>query len=337
MKIKCMLVGAAAVLGLAGMAGAQSLNAAGASFPDPIYEKWFQEFKAARKVQVNYQPNGSGAGINQLQAGTVDFGASDAPMTDEEMAKVKSKPLHFPTVLGAVVVTYNLPSVKTDLKLTAEVVARIYMLKISKWNDPQIAALNPGVALPKGDIVVAHRSDPSGTTFIFTDFLTKASPEWAKTVGKAGKQPKWPGGMGQPQNQGVAGFVKQNEGAIGYVELGYVLENHMQSALIQNASGTFVKATLESVTAAAAGAAKTMPADFRVSITNGPGKDSYPIASFTWMLIPSKFADAKKKQAVADFLNWMLTTGQKDCAGLGYAPLPKEIVAAETKQIAQIQ
>lgn len=329
---------AMAAFGLTGVAAAQSLNAAGASFPDPIYEKWFQEIKSAKGVQINYQPTGSGAGISQLQAGTVDFGASDAPMTDDELSKSKIKPLHFPTVLGAVVVTYNLPSIKTDLKMNADVIAKIFMVQIKKWNDPAIAKLNPGVKLPAADIVVCHRADSSGTTFIFTDYLSKASPDWEKNMGKGSKTPKWHGGtMGQAQNQGVAGFVKQTEGAIGYVELGYVLENHMQSALVQNSAGDFVKAGLDTVSGAAAGAASTMPADFRMSITNGPGKNAYPISSFTYLLIPSKIPDGKKKAAIVDFLNWMLTTGQKDCAGLGYAPLPKEIVAKETKQISQIQ
>ena len=339
MKIsRRMVLVTMAALGLTGVAAAQSLNSAGASFPDPIYELWFQKFKAAKSIQVNYQPQGSGAGISQLQAGTVDFGASDAPMTDEEIAKCKVKPLHFPTVLGAVVVTYNLPSVKQDLKMSADVVAKIFMLQIKKWNDPQIAKLNPGVKLPGDEIVVCHRADQSGTTFIFTDFLAKASPEWEKVVGKPSKNPKWPSGtMGQPLNQGVAGFVKQTENSVGYVELGYVLENHMQSALVQNASGEFVKASLDTVTAAAANSAKAIPDDFRVSIANPPGKDSYPIASFTWMLIPSKIPDPAKRKAIAEFLNWMLTTGQADAGGKGYAPLPKAVVTREIKQISQIQ
>jgi len=246
--------------------------------------------------------------------------------------------LHFPTVLGAVVMAYNLPSIHQDLRFTPQLIADIYMMKVKKWNDPQIARANPGVKLPATDILVIHRAEGSGTTFIFTDFLTKTIPEWAKNVG-ANQSPHWPGGLGQKGNEAVAGMVKQTEGAIGYVELAYVLQNHMQSGVVQNADGQFVRAGLDTVTAAASGAARSMPADFRVSITNAPGRTSYPISSFTWMLIPSTIPDAKKKDAITNFLHWMLTDGQKIApeAPLYYAPLPKEIVAREMKQIGEIK
>jgi phosphate transport system substrate-binding protein len=257
-------------------------------------------------------------------------------MTDEETKKCKIKPLHFPTVLGADVVTYNLATVKQPLKMDAPTIAGIFLLKISKWNDPAIAKLNPGVKLPGDDIVVVHRSEGSGTTYIFTEYLTKTSPEWAKGPGTS-KQPKWPGGIGQQGNEAVAGYVKQTPGAVGYVELGYVLQNHMQSAVLKNANGEWIQATTESVTAAAAAAAKTMPADFRVSITDAKGKGAYPISSFTWLLIPSRVPDAAKKAAIIGFLKWMLTDGQKYCAELGFAPLPKSVVDQEMKQIPQIQ
>jgi phosphate transport system substrate-binding protein len=326
-----------AVLGLSGAGMAQSLNGAGATFPNAIYTKWFEEYRKAHpKVEINYQSIGSGGGVTAITNQTVDFGASDAPMSDAEIAKVKIHPLHFPTVLGADVVTYNLPKVKQPLKLDPATVAAIFMLKITQWNDPKIAASNPGVQLPKDDIVVAHRAEASGTTYIFTEYLSKVSPEWAKGPG-TGKQPKWPGGLGQQGNEGVAGFVKQTPGAIGYVELGYVLQNHMQSALLKNANGEWVEATTASVTAAAAAAATTMPADFRVSITDAKGKGAYPDSSFTWLLIPSKIENAAKKAVIVDFLKWMLTTGQQYCANLGFAPLPKSVVDMEMKQIGQIQ
>lgn len=328
---------ATSLVGLAGMASAQSLNGAGATFPNAIYTKWFQEYhKLHNKVEINYQSIGSGGGITQLTAGTVDFGASDAPMSDAEIAKMKVHPLHFPTVLGADVVTYNLPSVKQPLKLDGETISRIYLMKITKWNDPAIAKLNPGVKLPGDDIVVIHRSEGSGTTYIFTEYLSKVSPEWAKGPG-TNKQPKWPGGLGSQGNEGVAGMVKQTPAAIGYVELGYVLLNHMQSALVKNAAGEWVSATTQSVTAAAAAAAKTMPADFRVSITDAKGNGAYPASSFTWLLIPSKIDNAAKKAVIVDFLKWMLTDGQKYCAELGFAPLPKSVVDLEMKQISKIQ
>ncbi len=258
-------------------------------------------------------------------------------MTDEEIAKVRSKPLHFPTVIGGDVAAYNLPGVSQQLKLTPEVLAGIFLLKIGKWNDPQIAALNPGVKLPNQDILVVHRSDGSGTTYVFTDYLSKISPAWKSGPG-ASQSPKWPGGLGQSGNDGVAGTIKQTPGSIGYVELTFVLQNKgMQYAQLRNASGEFVNASVDSLTAAAAAAAKSMPADFRVSITNAAGKGAYPIASFTWLLIPSKINDAKKRDAIVAFLKWMLADGQKTAPPLGYAPLPNEVVAKELKQISLIQ
>jgi len=317
------------------LVSAQAINGAGATFPYPIYGKWFEEFRQKNpSIEINYQSKGSGAGIAQLTEGTVDFGASDMPMKDEQIAALKVKALHFPTVLGGVVPTFNLPGV-TELKFSSEVMAGIFLGKITKWNDPKIAKANPGVKLPATDVIVVHRADGSGTTFVFTDYLSKISPEWKAGPG-SNTSIKWPTGVGQQGNEGVAGMVKQTPGAVGYVELIYALKNKMEYGSVQNAAGVYLRANLESVTAAAAGAAKSMPADFRVSITNAPGKDAYPIASFTWLLIPTRIEDAKKRTALVSFLKWMLADGQKDCAALGYAPLPKEVVARELKQIAQI-
>jgi phosphate transport system substrate-binding protein len=316
---------------------AQSINADGATFPYPIYSKWFEEFRQAHpSIEINYQSIGSGGGIQQLTAGTVDFGASDMPMKDAQIAALKIKPLHFPTVLGGLVPTYNIPGVSQDLKFTPETLSAIYLGKITKWNDPQLVKDNAGAKLPASDIVVVHRSDGSGTTFVFTDYLSKVSPQWKSQVG-ANTSVKWPVGTGQKGNEGVAGMVKQTPGAIGYVELIYAVQTHLNYGLMRNSAGVFLKADFNSVTAAAAGAAKDMPSDFRVSITNAPGKTAYPISSFTWMLIPSDIPNAAKRKAIVEFLQWMLTTGQKDCAGLGYAPLPKEVVAKEMKQMAMIK
>lgn len=323
----------------AGVSGgsAQQITAAGATFPAPIYQKWFDEYhKMHGDVQVNYQSIGSGAGIQQLTSGTVDFGASDMPMTDEQVSKLKVHPLHFPTVLGADVPTYNIPGVTAELKFSGETLADIFLGKIKKWNDPALMKDNPGAKLPNEDIVVVHRSDGSGTSFIWTDFLSKVSPEWKSKVG-ANTSVSWPTGLGGKGNEGVAGTVKQTPDSIGYVELIYAVQNKMPYGSVKNSSGSFVKASLESVSAAAAGASKEMPADFRVSITNPPGKNAYPISSFTWMLIPSHIPDANKAKAVKAFLQWMLADGQKMTGALAYAPLPKEVVAKETKQIAQIQ
>ncbi len=338
MRISTLVWLAFGVLLLSGSACfAQTLiNGAGATFPYPIYSKWFDEFhKQHPDIQINYQSIGSGGGIRQLQAGTVDFGASDQPMTDEMLAKAAVKPLHFPTVLGGVVPTYNIPGVSADLNFTPEALAGIYLGQVKKWNDPQIAKANPGVRLPDDAIVVIHRSDGSGTTFIWTDFLSKTSPEWKGKV-SAGTAVQWPVGLGAKGNEGVAGLVKQTPGAIGYVELIYAIQNKMAYGKVRNAAGVFVKADLASVTAAAAGAANNMPADFRVSITNAPGKQAYPIASFTWLLIPAQIQDATKKKYIAEFLNWMLGPGQQMTQSLSYAPLPAQVAAKELKAISEI-
>jgi len=316
--------------------GQTTLNGAGATFPNPIYSKWFSEYhKLHADVQVNYQPIGSGGGIRQLTAGTVDFGASDMPMTDKQLQEAKAKILNIPTVLGAVVPAYNIPGVSGEVKFTPEALAEIFLGRITKWNDKAITSVNPGVNFPDKAIIVVHRTDGSGTTFIWTDYLSKVSPDWKSQVG-SDTSVKWPIGMGGPHNEGVAGLIRQLSGSIGYVELIYAVQNNIAYGSVRNSSGAFVKATLEGVTAAAASAPK-MPADFRVSITNAPGKDAYPISSFTWLLIPSKFADAAKRDVVKDFLKWALTDGQQYCEALAYAKLPKEVVAKEMKAIAQIQ
>jgi phosphate transport system substrate-binding protein len=319
------------------IAPAQQIQAAGATFPAPIYQKWFDEYhKAHADIAVNYQSIGSGAGIQQLTAGTVDFGASDMPMTDEQISKLKVHPLHFPTVLGADVPTYNIPGLTQELKFSGETLAGIFLGTIKKWNDPMIMKDNPGAKLPAEDVVVVHRSDGSGTSFIWTDFLSKVSPEWKSKVG-ASTSVSWPVGLGGKGNEGVSGTVKQTPYSIGYVELVYAIKNNMPSAAVKNQAGVYVKASLETVSSAAAGAAKEMPADFRVSITNPQGKNAYPISSFTWMLIPSQIPDAGKAKAIKAFLQWMVTDGQKMTGDLAYAPLPKEVVAKETKQIAMIK
>jgi phosphate transport system substrate-binding protein len=319
------------------IAPAQQIQAAGATFPAPIYQKWFDEYhKAHADVAVNYQSIGSGAGIQQLTAGTVDFGASDMPMTDEQISKLKVHPLHFPTVLGADVPTYNIPGLTQELKFSGETLAGIFLGTIKKWNDPMIMKDNPGAKLPAEDVVVVHRSDGSGTSFIWTDFLSKVSPEWKSKVG-ASTSVSWPVGLGGKGNEGVSGTVKQTPYSIGYVELVYAIKNNMPSAAVKNQAGVYVKASLETVSSAAAGAAKEMPADFRVSITNPQGKNAYPISSSTWMLIPSQIPDAGKAKAIKAFLQWMVTDGQKMTGDLAYAPLPKEVVAKETKQIAMIK
>ncbi|MGZ4858524.1 MAG: phosphate ABC transporter substrate-binding protein PstS, partial [Candidatus Angelobacter sp.] len=279
-------------------------------------------------IQINYQSIGSGGGIKQLQTGTVDFGASDGPMTDEQLAQTPGKVFHIPTVLGADVPMYNIPGVTGELKFTPDVLADLFLGKIKKWNDPRLAKANPGVKFPDTDIVVVHRSDGSGTTYIFTDFLSKVSSEWKDKVGK-GTSVNWPVGLGGKGNEGVAGTVKQTEGSIGYVELIYAVQNNMPYGSVQNPAGNFVKASLDSVTAAAA-SVKDMPDDFRVSITNAPGKDAYPISSFTWLLVPAEWSDAGKEKAFVDFLNWMIDKGQTMTSALSYAPLPK-VVAQKVK------
>lgn len=299
------------------------LNGAGATFPYPMYSKWFSEYhKAHPEIQINYQSIGSGGGIRQVSAGTVDFGASDGPMTDQQLNDAGRKIYHLPTVLGAVVPAYNVPGVKSELKFSGKLLGDIFLGKVTTWNDPAIAKLNPGVTLPNTPIVVAHRSDGSGTTYIFTDYLSKVNQDWQNGPGK-GTSVKWPAGLGAKGNEGVAGLIRQMEGAIGYVELIYALQNKISYGVVQNASGAFVKASLESTTAAAASA--KMPPDFRVSITNAPGKDAYPISSFTWLLVPAQWKDANKGKIMVDFLNWMLDQGQSMTASLDYAPLPKDV------------
>ena len=313
-----------------------TLNGAGATFPYPMYSKWFSEYhKLHPDIQINYQSIGSGGGIRQVINGTVDFGASDGPMTDDMLKEAKSKILHMPTVLGADVPAYNIPGVNVELKFTPEALAGIFLGKITKWNDKAITSVNPGVSLPDRDIIVVHRSDGSGTTYIWTDYLSKVSPEWQSAVGK-GTSVKWPMGLGGKGNEGVAGSIRQLQGSIGYVELIYAVQNNITYGSVKNAAGNFVKASLESVTAAAASAPK-MPADFRVSITNAPGKDAYPISSFTWLLIPAQSKDAAHGKILADFLNWMVTDGQRMTAALSYAPLPAGVVEKEKEAIKQVR
>jgi len=304
--------------------GQTTVNGAGATFPNPMYQKWFSEYhKAHPDIQFNYQSIGSGGGIRQVLAQTVDFGASDGPMTDEQLSQAKTKILHIPTVMGAVVPAYNVPGVSGELKFTPEVLAGIFLGKITTWNDPAIAKANPGVSLPNQSIIVVHRSDGSGTSYIFTDYLSKVSSEWQNGPGK-GTSVKWPVGLGGKGNEGVAGMIRQMQGGIGYIELIYAVQNKIDYGSVKNAGGAFVKASLESVTAAAA-SVKSMPADFRVSITNAPGKDAYPISSFTWLLIPEKSKEAAKGKILADFLTWMVDDGQKMTAELTYAPLPGSV------------
>jgi phosphate transport system substrate-binding protein len=313
-----------------------NLNGAGATFPNPIYQKWFSEYHAAHKdVQINYQSIGSGGGIKQLQSGTVDFGASDGPMSDEQLSQTPVKVFHIPTVLGAVVPTYNIPGVNAELKFTPDVLADIFLGNIKKWNDPRLAKANPGVKFPDTDIVVVHRSDGSGTSYIFTDYLSKVSSTWKDKVGK-GTSVNWPVGLGGKGNEGVSSMVKQTEGGIGYVELIYALQNKMSFGTVQNAAGQFVKASLASTTAAAA-SMKEMPDDFRVSITNAPGKDAYPISSFTWFLVPAEWADANKEKVFVAFLNWMVDQGQGMTQSLDYAPLPKNVAAKVKARIKEIK
>jgi phosphate transport system substrate-binding protein len=319
------------------VAPAQQINAAGATFPAVIYQKWFDEYhKMHGDVQINYQSIGSGGGITQLTSGTVDFGASDMPMTDDQISKMKVKPLHFPSVLGGVVPTYNVPGVTQVLKFTPETLSGIFLGTIAKWNDQRLAKDNPGVKFPNDDIVVVHRAEGSGTTFVWTDYLSKISPEWKSKVG-ANTSVNWPVGLGGRGNEGVAGLIKQTPNSIGYVELIFAVQQKMGYGDVKNAAGNFVKADLASVTEAAAVASKDMPADFRVSITNPAGKTAYPISSFTWFLIPSQIPDANKSKAIKAFLKWMLADGQKYAATLSYAPLPKEVVAREDQQIAQVK
>ncbi len=337
LKLLTLLAGLLAIATFATAAGPVLLNAAGATFPYPIYSKWFDLYHTTHpNVQINYQSIGSGGGIRQLLDKTVDFGASDGPMNDDQLKQASVPILHFPTVLGAAVPSYNLPGVQAELNFTPEALSGIFLGKVTKWNDPALASANPGVKLPSDDIVLVHRSDGSGTTYIWTDYLSKVSPEWQQKVGK-GTSVNWPVGLGGKGNEGVSALVQQTPGALGYVELIYAIQNKMPYGKVKNSSGAFVKADLGSVSAAAAAAAKFIPDDFRVSITNPEGKAAYPIASFTWLLIPSKFSDATKRDIVKDFLKWALTDGQQYAEALSYAKLPKEVVAKEIKAIAKIQ
>ena len=328
----------------AGTASAQNvlINGAGATFPYPMYSKWFDEYhKKFPTLQFNYQSIGSGGGIQQVTQGTVDFGATDGPMNEMQLKEFAAKHggsgiLHFPTVMGADVPAYKVAGVAQALNFTPEALASIFLGKITKWNDPELVKANPGVKLPANDIVVVHRSDGSGTTYVWVDYLSKVSKEWETKVGR-GTSVNWPVGLGGKGNEGVAGQLEQTPNSIGYIELIYAVQNKITYGKVKNAAGAFVEANLASVTAAAAGAAKEMPDDFRVSITNAPGKDAYPISSFTWLLIPEKISDATKKKAITSFLTWMLADGQNMTEALAYARLPKAVVAKEQKAIAKIQ
>ncbi len=329
--------------GNAAQAGAASgdvaLTGAGATFPYPIYKQWFADYAAKTGVKINYQSIGSGGGIQQLSQGTVDFGASDSPMSDGDMSRAKGGPvLHIPTVLGAVVVTYNVPGLTQPLKLTGPALADVFLGRIKKWNDARIAQLNQGVTLPATDILAVRRSDGSGTTFIFTDYLNAVSPAWAQGPGK-GKEVNWPAGMGAKGNEGVAGMVKQTPGSIGYVELAYAKQNRLPYASMQNASGAFVAPSIESVTAAASGAMSSLGADsdYRVSVVNAPGADAYPISSFTWLLVYQRQPDATKGRHLIDFIRWALTEGQQSAPKLDYAPLPGNLTGQLRTRLDQIQ
>jgi phosphate transport system substrate-binding protein len=329
-------------LGIAALAGttlaaAVQINGAGATFPQPIYSKWFSEYnKLHPDVQINYQPLGSGAGIRQVTERTVFFGATDGPMTNDQLLAAPGKLIHLPTVLGAVVPIYNVPGLSQELKFSGPVLANIFLGKITKWNDPAIAADNPGVNLPGSDIVVAHRSEGSGTTYIWVDYLAKVSPEFKKVVG-VGTAVKWPVGVGAAKNDGVAAIVSQTPGALGYVELIFALNTKTAYGQVKNMNGKFVKASIESVTAAAAEAAKQMPADYRVSITNAPGDTVYPVSSFTWMLLYQDPKDKAQSKVMVEFMKWALTDGQKFAADMGYAPVPKNVVDMEMKTLATIK
>ena len=334
----------AAILGLGALVWAQNpllINGAGATFPNPIYSKWFDVYHQKNgNIQFNYASVGSGAGIKQITDGTVDFGATDGPMNEEQLKSFQDKHgsgvLHFPTVLGGVVPTYNVPGVTGALNFTPDALAGIYLGKVTKWNDPAIAGENKGVNLPAQDIVVIHRSDGSGTTYCWTDYLSKVSDEWKSKVSKS-TSVNWPVGLGGKGNEGVTGLVKQTPNSIGYVELIYAVQNSIPYGAVKNSSGNFVKADLASVSAAAAGAAKDMPDDFRVSITNAPGKTAYPISTFTWLLVPEKIQDGAKRDAIKGFLKWMLADGQGYAEQLSYAKLPKEVVEKEKKAINSVQ
>jgi len=339
MNVRKLLAIAGCAVALCAGASAQTvlINGAGATFPYPIYSKWFSEYnKLHPTVQINYQSIGSGGGIRQITNQTVFFGATDGPMTNDQQLAAPSKILHFPTVLGAVVPVYNIPGVTAELKFAGPVLVDIFLGKVTKWNDPQIAKLNPGVNLPATDVTVVHRSDGSGTTYIWVDYLAKVSEEWKTKVGVA-TAVNWPSGVGGKGNEGVAGLVQQTPGSIGYVELIYALQNKISYGSVQNMAGEFVRASVPSVTAAAAAAAGKMPADFRVSITNAEGKGVYPISSFTWLLLYESPKDKAQSKTMVDFVKWALTDGQKFCAELGYAPLPEPVVKLEMAALAKIK
>jgi phosphate transport system substrate-binding protein len=326
--------GAAADSPAATVTDRSTLTGAGATFPNPIYTKWFDTYAKATGVRINYQSIGSGGGIRQFSEGTVDFGASDGPMTDEQIQAVQGNVIHIPTVIGSVVLTYNLPSVgTTKLRLDAETIADIYLGRLTKWNDRRIAALNPGVKLPDQDIIVVHRSDGSGTTYVFVDYLSKVSPQWREKVGKA-TSVNWPVGLGGKGNEGVTQQVKQTDGAIGYVELIYAISNKLPYAIVKNAAGNFVEPTLQTATAAAAGVDLPPDTDFRVSITNAEGPNAYPITSFTWLLIRKEGQDPAKTKAIWDFVRWMSEAeAQRLAADLHYSPLPMPVIELVQKRI----
>src|ERR1051326_7787360 len=335
--MKAFFAALIALLATALSAETVQISGAGATFPYPIYSKWFDEYhKAHPNVEINYQSIGSGGGIRQLTSGTALFGASDGPMTNEQILAAGFPILHFPTVLGGVVPVYEIPGVSAELRFTGAILADIYLGKITKWNDAAIRLANPGVSLPATESTVVHRSDGSGTSFIWCDYLAKVSPEWKKAVGVA-TSVNWPVGIGGKGNEGVSGLVKQTPGAIGYVELIYALQNKIPYGSVQNLAGEFLRASVESVSNAAAAAAKNMPKDFRVSITNAPGHDVYPISSFTWLLVQVNPKDKVRARILSDFIRWALTDGQRYCAELGYAPLPKEVVALEMEALKRIK
>jgi phosphate transport system substrate-binding protein len=331
----------AAAIALASAATPQNITAGGATFPFPMYSKWFDEYhKRIPSIEINYQSQGSGFGIQQVTAGLIDFGASDGPMTDEEVSLFRAKRgfgiLHFPALLGANVPAYNLPGATHPLNFTPEALAGIFLGKITMWNDPAITSVNPGTSFPNRTIIVVHRADGSGTTYIWTDYLSTISKEWESRVGR-NKSVKWPIGLGGKGNEGVAGQIKQIKYSLGYVELTYALQTKMTYGRVRNSTGEFIAADLKSVSAAAAAASAQMPDDFRVSIVNAPGKGSYPISSFTWLLVPEKIADAGKKRIITELLRWVLTEGQNSAAALSYARLPQAMISKELKLIGKIQ
>ena len=335
--MKKLFFAAIALLATALSAQTLKINGAGATFPNPIYTKWFDQYHNMHSnVEINYQSIGSGGGIRQLSAGTVFFGASDGPMTNDQITAAGFRIVHLPTVLGGVVPVYNVPEISAELKFTGPVLADIFLGKITKWNDAAIRATNPGVNLPNADITVVHRSDGSGTSYIWCDYLSKVSPEYRKTVGVA-TSVNWPAGVGAKGNEGVAGLVKQTPGSIGYVELIYALQNKISYGAVQNLAGEWVRASTETVSNAASAAAKSMPADFRVSITNAPGHNVYPISSFTWLLLQESSKDVVRSKTMVDFMRWALTDGQQFAPQLGYAPLPKEVVALEMEALKKVR